>query len=616
MRRTVGLSLLAPWCLSLAWSAPTVRILPNLASPQPVGTVIGLSAVAKEDGEPLKVMEQLTYRYSVSTDGSDFHVIRDFSRNAAFAWRPELYEHEARVRVTVRNGETKETGEAELPFRIVSRVKSEQPVVTPTANPLVALFSSPACPEDSSFRVAFTRNGDNETSRTGAQPCKSSRSSNIYVAGMRADSVYDMHAEVVTAGQVKSGPTVPFHTGIVDGKFAPASVAMPPDDKLSAKESLLVYSIEEPNQRAIATDMRGNLLWYLALHEQSLTRMLPGGRFLVLGGGANDENSRLQVLSEVDLVGNTLRETNIYRIADQLKLRGIQSVCKPNGHQCVPGFHHDAIRLPNGHTIAIASVERMLTEGGQGSKDPIDVLGVLVVDLDPDLQVQWFWNAFDHLDVKRAARGDEKCRGTVGGGGCPPVFLSPAANDWMHGNAIAYSRADGNLLLSVPEQDWIIKIDYRDGKGTGKILWRLGDEGDFEAKSTDGHPWFSYEHDSGFEPKGSDTLVVLDNGQRRKKKDVQVSTRGQLWKIDEKAHTATLLLNADLGIYSPWVGSAQRLSNGNFHFMTGATIEDVSFSARSIETSPEGKVIYTLKLSGGVVYRSNRVVDLYTPPDR
>jgi hypothetical protein len=617
MLRSFALSLLVPACLSLAWATPTVRILPNVTSPQPVGTVIGFIAMAKEpEGDPMKVMGQLRFRYSVDADGSGFHIVRDFSRNPAFAWRPSLYEHEARVKVTVRNNETMQTADAEIPFRVVSRVKGRDAVVTPTANPLVALFSAPACPAGSQFRVAFARHGESDVSRTGVEPCGGSRSSNMYVAGMRAESMYDLHAEVTTAGQVKSGPAISFHTGMVDGKYAPFNVAVPRDEKLSSKESFLVYSVEEPNQRPIATDMQGNLVWYLPAIDVSLTRMLPGGRFLILGGGANEENSRLQVLSEVDLVGNTLRETNIYAIAEQLEARGIQSVCKPNGQQCVCGFHHDAIRLPNGHTIAIASLEKMFPTGGHGSKDPVDILGVLIVDLDEDLQVKWFWNAFDHLDVKRAAIGDDKCRGTVGGGGCPPVFLAATANDWLHGNSVAYSRPDSNLLLSFPEQDWVVKIDYRDGKGAGKVIWRLGDQGDFQAKTSDAHPWFSYEHDAAFEPAGSETLILLDNGQRHKKKDPKATTRGQVWKIDEKDHTATLVMNADLGVYSPWVGSAQRLSNGNFHFMTGAILDGTAVTGRSFETSPDGKIVYALQVSGGFMYRSNRVVDLYTPPDR
>jgi arylsulfate sulfotransferase len=385
---------------------------------------------------------------------------------------------------------------------------------------------------------------------------------------------------------------------------------------LRVAEPLLLYSIELPVQRAMATDLEGNVVWYLPLHERSLTRMVPGGRFLTLTGGVTEQNSRLQSLSEIDLAGDTVRETNIERVADQLRERGIQSFCKPNGQQCVGGFHHDAIRLSNGHTIVIASLERMFPEGGQGSKEPVDIAGALVLDLDEDFQVSWMWNAFDHLDIKRAALGDEKCRGPVGGGGCAPVFLATAANDWLHANALSYTRADGNLLLSLPEQDWVVKLDYRDGKGTGKLLWRLGKDGDFALKATGKYPWFSYQHDVAFEPPGSDSLVLLDNGQRRQKEDPKAHTRGQVWQIDEKSRTATLMTSADLDVYSPFVGSAQRLSNGDLHFTTGVIPEDTSVVGRSFETTADGNVVYALQIWGAVMYRSNRIADLYTPPNR
>ena len=48
----------------------------------------------------------------------------------------------------------KETAETESRFQIVSRVKGTAPVVTPTANPLVALFSGPPCATGQQFRVA------------------------------------------------------------------------------------------------------------------------------------------------------------------------------------------------------------------------------------------------------------------------------------------------------------------------------------------------------------------------------------------------------------------------------------------------------------------------------
>ncbi|HEY1861802.1 MAG TPA: hypothetical protein VGG61_15685, partial [Gemmataceae bacterium] len=126
----------------------TVTLLPNLSSPQPVGTIITLIP-------RLTNSTHVTYvaQYSVSVDGSAFHMIRDFSQDMPLIWSPELYEHAARVRVTVRNNDTMETVAAELPFRIVSRVKDERPVVTPTAHPMVALLSAPPCPAGSRFRV-------------------------------------------------------------------------------------------------------------------------------------------------------------------------------------------------------------------------------------------------------------------------------------------------------------------------------------------------------------------------------------------------------------------------------------------------------------------------------
>jgi hypothetical protein len=162
----------------------------------------------------------------------------------------------------------------------------------------------------------------------------------------------------------------------------------------------------------------------------------------------------------------------------------------------------------------------------------------------------------------------------------------------------------------------VAKIDYQDGKGTGKVLWRLGEGGDFKPETEDKAPWFSYQHDAGFEPPGSDTLLLLDNGPRRKKKDPAAHTRGQHWKIDEKAHTATLVMNTDLGVFAPWVGSAQRLSNGNFHFTAGSLLQDISFAGQSLEVTPQGKVVFALEATGAMIYRSNRVADLYTPPDR
>ena len=160
-----------------------------------------------------------------------------------------------------------------------------------------------------------------------------------------------------------------------------------------------------------------------------------------------------------------LRETNIGRVAEQLQSRGIHSSFKAGSIECVPGFHHEAIRLPNGHTLALTGLKRVFPSSGAAAKKPTDVLGDLIVDLDEDFQVAWMWNSFDHLDVKRTSLGNEKCKAGAGEDGCTPVFLGHEAMGWLHSNSLNYVAGTGDLLVSIPEQDWVIKIDYKDGTG-------------------------------------------------------------------------------------------------------------------------------------------------------
>src|SRR5437764_971450 len=123
-------------------AAMTVRLLTGMPSPQPVGTVIGLMPHVDNAAPGM-----LVYRYSFSIDGRPVHVLRDFSQQRDFVWRPPLHENDASIHVTVRNNGTKDTAEAELPFRTISRIKAAMPVVTPTSHPLIALFSAPPCAE-------------------------------------------------------------------------------------------------------------------------------------------------------------------------------------------------------------------------------------------------------------------------------------------------------------------------------------------------------------------------------------------------------------------------------------------------------------------------------------
>jgi hypothetical protein len=272
------------------------------------------------------------------------------------------------------------------------------------------------------------------------------------------------------------------------------------------------------------------------------------------------------------------------------------------GKPTINAFHHEVRRLRDGKIAAIGGVEKILTDVQRAG--PVDVLGDMIVVLDEDLQVVWTWNTFDHLDPKRLATLDERCTP----GNCPRTFLAGIANDWTHCNAIGETD-DGNLILSVRNQDWVVKIDYQNGYGTGDILWRLGKGGDFQIQSTDPNPWFTHQHDPGFEPGNPARLMVLDNGNVRQEQDPSAHSRGQVLELNEKTRVARLALNADLGQYSLALGSAQLLPNGNYVFDDGFLADA---SAIASEVNPQGKTVFALQ-SRAPSYRTWRMRDLYSP---
>ena len=184
----------------------------------------------------------------------------------------------------------------------------------------------------------------------------------------------------------------------------------------------------------------------------------------------------------------------------------------------------------------------------------------------------------------------------------------PGAVDWLHENAVSWSPADGNLLVSVRLQDWVIKIDYAHGTGDGHVIWRLGQGGDFSVSSSDPSPWFSHQHYPHY--LDDSTLVLFDNGNTRRAGDPNAHSRGQVWTLDETTMTATLTFNVDTGNYSAELGTAERMPNGNFVFGSGAQVAPPPVFGQSIEVLPDGTRSYVQEVAARE-YRSFRMSSLY-----
>ena len=415
---------------------------------------------------------------------------------------------------------------------------------------------------------------------------------NFYIAGLQADSSYTAHQVIDDGSAFVSSPDITFATGdLPDGLYS--DTIMVPGANTSAEGILLGAPL---GANPVANDLAGNVVWY-GPEGMILTRVESGGEFWGIVEATGDTSQ--QVVRKFDLAGTTLLETNAARVNEQLRVLGKRPIT---------GFHHEARTIAGGRIALLASVERILTDiQGPG---PVDVLGDMIVVLDRDLNVVWTWDAFDYLDVHRAATLNEKCPVA----GCPSFYLAPDANDWTHGNALE-ETADGNLLYSARNQDWLIKVAFDGGYGDGRILWRLGRDGDFQINSSDPYPWFSHQHDGNFASTDPTHLLVFDDGNKRVAEQKGGNSRGQVLQIDEQSRTATLLLNSDLGVYSSAVGSAQLLQNGDYHFDAGFVQEQTEnnpIDSYSFEVDPAGSVRYKAH-QNVILYRTFRMLDMYTP---
>jgi hypothetical protein len=160
-----------------------------------------------------------------------------------------------------------------------------------------------------------------------------------------------------------------------------------------------------------------------------------------------------------------------------------------------------------------------------------------------------------------------------------------------------------------------VKIDYRNGAGTGDILWRLGLGGDFQISSPDVYPWFSHQHDPNF-LADNQTLLVLDNGNTRINQLGSGNSRALILSIDEQARTATINTEADLGVNSAALGTAEPLDGGGGHFLAGFFPDpDVPLNriTQIYDLDPSGAITSILRVYAQE-YRNIRMSDLYTPP--
>jgi arylsulfate sulfotransferase len=561
-------------------------------APVPVGTTVTLNAVASDTDQGA-----LRYRYRVSYHDGPYTTFVDYGPSATFNWTPAVAEGDYTIETSVLNRATGSTASATVSVSVTSRVVDGIPVVSPTSHPLVALYSAPPC-RDGLMRVRFKTSSQASWQATSVKPCTGLTSMNFYVAGMRANRTYTLRNDVINGNRITTSRDLSFTTGDDNSGAPTTTVSVPLPQASSVTEGLTLF-MPLQGRPVYAVDPDANLVWYLPNSPVYGTRIAPGIVSAgaspldltdptvtgVYGLSADLANSGLR---EYDLAGNVVKDTNTEQINAQLAAMGLTFN--------LSGIHHEVRRLADGRYLLIAMSEVISDVQGPGT----DILGDVVLLLDRNLQILWYWNSFDHLDVSRKAVLDEKCSDGIGG--CV-VVKAAIANDWTHGNSVSLAP-DGNLVYSSRHQDFVYKIDFQNGTGDGHVIWRLGKDGDFTWNSTGPWPWQSHQHDAEYD-EATGTLSLFDNGNARTVA-IGGNSRGQVLQLDEVNRKASVLINADLGVNSSALGSAQRLSNGHYSFDSGFVTP-----TQATEVNGDGQIVGQI-LSDVLVYRTFRLHDLYS----
>jgi arylsulfate sulfotransferase len=529
------------------------------------------------------------YQFSVTPAGGASQMVQDFSTSNTFAWA-SMQEGNYTIQVTAKasySATTSETGTTT--YTGDSRITGNSAVINSTSNPLVALYSAPPS-AGSSMYVQFSPDvADPSWQNTASQTIVPGESTNFLVSGLQPNTTYLMR-DVVDNGTPSASLT--FTTGSLPTNltFPNFSVQQGPTSATDSTDNMIFHAGINPapgNVDLLATDLSGNIDWYYDPTVNSFygygVNLVPGGTIYMLGGTSIGGAGGYDTLRQIDLLGDLLRETNINAVNAQLA--NMIDPITGETYDPIFNFSHDALTLPNGDTAVIAGTKRVIDINGT----PTTYTSDDVIVLDQNFQVKWVWDALDWLDPTRLPTDGE------------------GPSDFTHANSISWSPANGNLLVSLRAQDWVLEINYDNGAGDGNIVWRLGAGGSFTLTNnpSDSSLWFSHQHDVQF--INDNTITVFDDGNTRHMTDPNADSRGQEYVLNEQKMTATLVVNADLGNYSSALGAAQVLSNGNLDFTSGFLAGP---AGQSIEVSPDGTINYVQQQSG-IEYRSYFMSNLY-----
>jgi hypothetical protein len=222
-----------------------------------------------------------------------------------------------------------------------------------------------------------------------------------------------------------------------------------------------------------------------------------------------------------------------------------------------PAHHHDALWLPDGHLLYAACTPlppgfaRRVPGGTAHEGDP-PMQGDVVREVDRSGRIVWEWKAWEHLDPQGF-----------------PIHPGFGRYHWPLVNGLGV-RTNGTVLMSLRVTSGVIGVERRSGRVVLHIPPDVVSHQHAPVALDNGH------------------ILVLDNGNFRAGQHVAYSRVVEI----EPATNEVVWSYADpmaSSFYTPYMGSAQRLPNGNTHVTESAT-------GRLFEVTPEGELVWEFVL--------------------
>jgi arylsulfate sulfotransferase len=496
------------------------------------------------------------------------------------------------VQVSARDG-TYKTESTAVQVSIFQPEHFQPGVLTGTINPLVALYTVEA-PLGATVQIQFGTTTKYGLMTWAQSTPEAGGTVRMLVAGMRASTIYHMQAMVhLPNGNTAFDIDQTFTTGGIPANILPNLTVQQTAGMNPASGVEMLCLFEEASQSqltAVVTDLEGNVIWYFPIQPNSPfpMKLLPNGHILVIDG------IRVQ---EIDLAGTVISQVST---ADMQQ--GLTAVGFPLSAQSGLIPNHDLLKLSNGHLILLVSFNQTFTD----QLNVTTVTGNALIDWDPQKGPVWTWSTFDHIPLTHAPYG---------------------TSDWTHANAVVYSPDDGNLILSMRNQNWIVKINYQDGTGDGRILWRLGPDGDFTLPNGQAPIEWNYgQHYPvllGPKTAGIFPLMFFNNGNNRlvDGDDDDCGTPGltacyssvPVFQLDEYTNTAQVLQETNLlPAYSICCGNANVLANGDLEYDVAADVNSPNVSyIQEVTQEQNPQLVWQMNVKGQLAYRGFRIPSLY-----